>query len=162
MDSQKSVQNKPSEQTGQDEAAIRAVIQNLQDSTARKDTKGVLECFADGNVMYLLNPPLENVTTDKSGSTEGLQAWFDSWKSNLKYFSREMNISCAGDVGFAYGLTYMAGERTNGEKTDLWFRETFGLRKIEGDWKITHQHQSVPMKMDGSQKAAIDLKPVSH
>jgi ketosteroid isomerase-like protein len=38
-------------------------------------------------------------------------------------------------------------------------RSTIGLRKIEGKWLVTHEHTSVPNYMDGSDKAAIDLKP---
>ena len=32
-------------------------------------------------------------------------------------------------------------------------------RKIRGDWRIVHQHESVPFYMDGSYRAAVDLKP---
>ena len=42
---------------------------------------------------------------------------------------------------------------------DLWFRATLGFRKIDRKWTITHEHSSVPFYMDGSFKAAIDLKP---
>ena len=34
-----------------------------------------------------------------------------------------------------------------------------GVADDGDDWKITHQHNSVPFMMDGSFKAAIDLKP---
>jgi PhnB protein len=32
-----------------------------------------------------------------------------------------------------------------------------GLRQIDGHWRITHEHESVPFKMDGSFQAAFDL-----
>jgi ketosteroid isomerase-like protein len=32
-------------------------------------------------------------------------------------------------------------------------------RKINGKWLIAHEHVSVPFYMDGSYKAAIDLRP---
>ena len=38
-------------------------------------------------------------------------------------------------------------------------RQTTCLKKIDGAWKITHDHTSVPFYMDGSYKAAVDLKP---
>jgi ketosteroid isomerase-like protein len=47
----------------------------------------------------------------------------------------------------------------DGEKVDMWLRETLCFRKIDGKWKITHEHESVPFYMDGSFKAAVDLKP---
>jgi PhnB protein len=53
----------------------------------------------------------------------------------------------------------MHGTKTDGAKGDLWFRHTFGFQRIKGEWKIAHEHESVPFYMDGSFKAAIDLKP---
>lgn len=53
----------------------------------------------------------------------------------------------------------ISGQRTNSEDTDIWVRETIGLRKIDGRWLITHEHESVPFYMDGSNRAAVDLKP---
>jgi SnoaL-like domain len=40
-------------------------------------------------------------------------------------------------------------------------RQTLSFRKIDGEWKIAHEHASVPFYMDGSFRAAIDLKPCS-
>jgi ketosteroid isomerase-like protein len=41
----------------------------------------------------------------------------------------------------------------------MWFRITFGLRRAEGCWQITHLHESVPFTMDQTLKAAIGLQP---
>jgi hypothetical protein len=51
------------------------------------------------------------------------------------------------------------GTNTAGGKDDLWFRHTLGFRKIDEQRKIVHEHESVPFYMDGSFKAAVDLKP---
>jgi hypothetical protein len=48
--------------------------------------------------------------------------------------------------------------RTSGE-TDVWVRVTACRRKINGKGLITHEHVSVPFYMDGSYRAAVDLKP---
>jgi hypothetical protein len=32
-------------------------------------------------------------------------------------------------------------------------------QKIGGQWKIAHEHESVPSHKDGSYKAAVDLTP---
>jgi ketosteroid isomerase-like protein len=53
----------------------------------------------------------------------------------------------------------MKATTANDAKVDLWFRQTLGLLKIDGAWKIAHEHSSVPFYMDGSFKAAVDLKP---
>jgi ketosteroid isomerase-like protein len=42
---------------------------------------------------------------------------------------------------------------------ELWFRSTVCFRQQDGDWRITHVHDSTPFYMDGSMSAALDLKP---
>jgi ketosteroid isomerase-like protein len=44
-------------------------------------------------------------------------------------------------------------------RDEHWFRQTLCFRKINGAWTIVHEHESVPFYMDGSFRAAIDLKP---
>jgi ketosteroid isomerase-like protein len=41
----------------------------------------------------------------------------------------------------------------------MWIRSTLGLKKIDDGWQITHEHNSVPFSMDGSERAALDLRP---
>ena len=72
---------------------------------------------------------------------------------------RDLNVSSAEDVAFCTSLNHMTGTKTDGEPVDLWFRATYGLRKIDGRWVIVHEHESVPFYMDGSYRAAVDLRP---
>jgi len=44
------------------------------------------------------------------------------------------------------------------EKTDVWVRATVCFRKIDGQWKVTHEHISVPFDME-TFKASVHLKP---
>jgi PhnB protein len=53
----------------------------------------------------------------------------------------------------------LAGTWIPKRSTDVWVRATDCCRKIDDKWKIVHEHQSVPFYMDGSYRAAVDLKP---
>ena len=53
----------------------------------------------------------------------------------------------------------LSGRKKSGESVDMWFRATATMAKENGDWKITHVHNSVPFAMDGSDKAELGLKP---
>ena len=70
----------------------------------------------------------------------------------------ELNVTASESVAFCHALVHLTGSRIDGSQSDVWFRDTLGLRKAGGVWKIAHGHESVPMQMDGSFRAA-NFKP---
>lgn len=135
--------------------AIEAVIKDWSQAISDKDARRTLSHLTDDIVEYTLAPPLQYSGKD----AEGIQSWFDTWIGPIGNDTREVDITSSEDVAFARCLVRMTGTKTTGEKADLWFRQTLGLVKQEGVWKIAHTHGSVPFYMDGSFKAAIDLTP---
>jgi ketosteroid isomerase-like protein len=138
----------------QSETAIKQAIAARNAALGARDVAGVVASGAAGLVSYSLAPPLE----DTSGKA-GLKAWFDTWDGPFGYEMRDLKIVAGDEIAFAHGLAHMTGRKTNGEQVDLWFRQSVGLKKLHGAWKIVHEHDSVPFYMDGGLKAAIDLKP---
>jgi hypothetical protein len=41
----------------------------------------------------------------------------------------------------------------------VWVRATVCYRKMNDTWVVVHEHASVPLYMDGSDRAAVDLSP---
>ena len=138
-----------------EEGRIRAVIDDWADALRNKDAPRVMSHGTDGMVHFSLAPPL--VSREYEGT--GLQDWFDTWQGSIGYEFRDLEITAGDDVAFCHCLNRLTGTSKSGEKTDVWFRHTLGFRKVDGQWKIAHAHESVPFYMDGSYKAAIDLKP---
>jgi PhnB protein len=106
-------------------------------------------------VGFLLAPPLQAVMA----LGQNLEEWFATWTGEIGYEIRDLKIVSDGEVAYAHSLNHMTGTKTDGAAVDLWFRETLGLRKIDGRWRIAHEHESVPFAMDGSFKAEVHLKP---
>ena len=140
-----------------EQARIRAVIDDWADAMRAKDTGRVVARQADGFVNYSLAPPLVAPTAD----TAGLSAWFATWRGGLGYAFRDLEVVVGGDAAFAHGLVHLSGIKVDGARNEVWFRQTLGLRRIGGEWKIAHQHESVPFYMDGSYRAAVDLAPAA-
>jgi len=111
--------------------------------------------YAPDSVTFDLAPPLVSTAMN----AEGLQAWFSTWGGPLGYEIRDLNITAGDDVAFCHCLGRLSGTKIHGEKADVWFRLTLCFRKVGDEWKIAHQHESVPFYMDGSFRAAVDLKP---
>ena len=143
---------------GEDEVKIRAVIENWAEALRTKDAKRLVSNYAEYNVMFVLSPPLQ-YTRDNAPGIKGVEEWFATFRGPLGYEIRDLHITAVDGVAFCHSLNRLSGVKSSGEKTELWFRETLCLRKVDGNWKIAHQHESVPFYMNGSNKAAIDLKP---
>jgi len=85
--------------------------------------------------------------------------WFQTFQGSIGCEIHDLSITASDDVAFCHSLNRISGTRTGGDKTDVWVRATIGCRRFDGMWLISHEHASVPFYMDGSDRAAIDLKP---
>jgi ketosteroid isomerase-like protein len=148
----------PKQTIKNEEAAIRAVIDNWASAMRAKNADSVVSQYAADSVKFILAPPLQYAKSHPFDN-KALQEWFSSFEGPLEYEYRDLEIIAGSDVAFCHSLNRMVATTITGEKVDLWFRETLGFRKIGDKWRITHEHSSVPFYMDGSLKAAVDLKP---
>ncbi|CAN7641997.1 nuclear transport factor 2 family protein [Phyllobacterium sp. LjRoot231] len=138
-----------------EKAAIAAVIEDWSKAISNKKAARALSYLTNDVVQFTLAPPLQY----QGKGAEDLQAWFDTWEGPIGAEARDVEIIAGGDVAFVRSLVRMTGKKADGEEPDLWFRQTLGLIKQNDTWKIAHEHASVPFYMDGSFKAALDLKP---
>jgi PhnB protein len=142
------------ETPGQD-AEIKAVIDAWAQAIRAKDAAGVVAHQAADFVQFDLAPPLQTVGKDP----QGLRDWFATWQGHIGYEIVDQHMTVGDELAFTYSLVHLTGNHSDGSDSDVWFRNTLCLRKIDNAWKIAHGHESVPMYMDGSLKAAVDLKP---
>ncbi|MGF7151188.1 ketosteroid isomerase-like protein [Sphingomonas zeicaulis] len=63
------------------------------------------------------------------------------------------------NLAVVFGLSRMRGDKKGQGPLDAWNRRTIVLRRDDGAWHIVHEHKSCPMEMDGSGRAATDLRP---
>lgn len=138
-----------------DEAGIRNLIDQRAKALYAKDAKAVVSLFTPDYVPFTLAPPLVSTMT---GAKE-YDSWFATWQGPIGTEVRDLDIDVSGDLGISHSLNLMRGRSASGHDIELWYRQTLSFRKVDGAWKIAHDHSSVPFHMDGSFRAAIDLKP---
>jgi uncharacterized protein (TIGR02246 family) len=125
-----------------DEAAIRELVKDWARAVRAKDLKGILANHSREILMFDLPPPLESKGIDAYRKTWDL---FYSWADDPVVFDfNEMDIVAGNDVAYVAALMRCSGTETNGERTNLEFRLTIGLRKVDGQWIVTHEHHSIP------------------
>jgi ketosteroid isomerase-like protein len=138
-----------------EKAAIQAVLDAVKQGLNERNPTAVVAQFTPDAVLFDLAPPLSHGVDKK-----GLAAWFDTWQGPVDQHAPDLKIVVSGVLAICHGLTRMsATTKAGGEQAQWWQRSTICLSKINGTWKIIHEHTSVPFHMDGSFRAAIDLQP---
>jgi sulfate adenylyltransferase large subunit/uncharacterized protein (TIGR02246 family) len=128
--------------TSADDAAIHAAIEERVRAVRTKDLDGLMSAYATDVVAFDLVGP---IATGSSAVRKRVIEWFSSFKTPIECEVRDVSLVVAGDVAFDHHLTHVRGTSNAGQTIDMWFRETVGYRKVDGRWKVTHQHSSVPL-----------------
>jgi ketosteroid isomerase-like protein len=141
-----------------DEAGIRALIDERSAAMRDKDAARAMATLARDVVAFELAPPLA-LGPEAARDEAGLAAWLSGWEGPVGIEIRDLHVETGGDIGWSRSLNRLHGTMTGGREVDMWMRSTLAFRREDGAWKIVHGHSSVPFRMDGSYRAATDLKP---
>src|SRR5262249_1500457 len=121
-----------SSEKSKNEREIRALIENWAEAVRAKDLDRILASHSPDILMFDVPPPLQSKGIEAYKKTWDL---FFSWAKDLGVFDVvELDITAGDDVAFAAALMRGAGTEANGDKTELDFRLTVGLRKSGGRW----------------------------
>lgn len=142
-----------------EEAPITTLIDTYASALRSKNAALTIALHTDDVVLFVMAPPLQLKGAAAAERKLNLEKWFSSFSGDIGYTVTDLDIVTGEDVAYCHSLNHMSGTKAAGDKVDLWFRNSMGFRKVLGEWKIAHEHQSVPFYMDGSVKAAVDLKP---
>ena len=138
-----------------DMADIRRILDQRTQALRAKDAAGLVAHYGEDLLTYDLAPPLATRGVDRPA----LEKWLAGWEGPVATETRDLMIEVGGDIAYSTSLNRMQAVSRSGTPMDLWVRTTLGFRKVEGRWRIAHEHVSVPFYMDGSERAALDLKP---
>jgi len=124
------------------EAAIRELVESWARAVRVKDLDGILANHSTDMLMFDVPPPLQSKGIEAYKKTWEL---FFSWSNDPVVFDiKDMDIIAGSDVAFVAALMRCAGTEKNGERIELEFRLTIGLRRIGDQWMVLHEHHSIP------------------
>lgn len=141
-----------------DKAGIRALIEERTAAMRDRDATRAMATLAVDVVAFELAPPLA-LGPEAARDEAGLAAWLSAWEGPVGIEIRDLHIELGGNVGWCRSLNRLHGALRDGREVDMWMRSTLAFRREDGAWKIAHGHSSLPILMDGSYRAATDLKP---
>ena len=123
------------------EEQIRQLIENWAAAVRRKDIDNILADHSDDFIMFDVPPPFQSV---------GIQAYKKTWDTFFKYTKQGVfdiqELKIFADNNIAFCIATMKCEDSTGGKgfEPLDFRLTIGLRKVNNQWIIIHEHHSIP------------------
>ncbi len=120
---------------------IEQLITNWAAAVRKKDIAKILAHHSPDIVMYDVPEPFESV---------GIASYRKTWDIFFKYTKPgefdilEIRIFADEQVGFAFAKMQCADKSHSADYLPLDFRLTVGLKKMDGQWTIVHEHHSVP------------------
>jgi ketosteroid isomerase-like protein len=126
-----------------EEAQIKSLLEAWADAVRRHDIAAILAHHEPDMLMFDLPPPLQ---------CKGIKAYEETWglffpchKPGTAFDIEELSVTAGQDVAFAAAIMRCStNSSSNPGKEGFLFRLTVGLRKVDGAWRIVHEHHSEP------------------
>jgi ketosteroid isomerase-like protein len=121
---------------------IQALIERWARAVREENRAGIRADHDSEMLMFDVPPPFLSRRLDAYMAT-----WetFLSWSEKPVAFDfHDVKITAGRDLAFATATGRCAGVDPNGKREELEFRLTMCLRKIDGRWRVVHEHHSLP------------------
>ncbi len=139
-----------------EEAELRAMFAEWYRASTAKDIERTMAPIAHDCLSYEHQSPLQYRGADSI--RESCQKGFDAAVGELHWDVPDLQVMVRGDLAVTWGLNRMRVTPPGGAPKESWSRGTRVFRKIDGRWKMIHQHVSFPFD-PASGRADTALSP---
>ena len=126
------------------DSAVRERIEAVARAIREKNVDALMTNYAHDVVVYDVYPPLDVRGADEY--RRNFERWFSKVRGNIDYEMRGLHVTTAGRHAFCHCLTHVTATTQAGSLMDYWVRVTNELELRDGEWRITHEHVSMPAK----------------
>lgn len=125
-----------------DERQIRTILEAFARNTRQDNQDAILANHTADLLIYDVLPPM------KYESAVAYRASWHEWQPETTgagiFEFQDLAITAGSDVAFAHAFIRCGGTTPPGKAFEDIVRATFCLKKIDGSWKVAHQHVSKP------------------
>ena len=125
-----------------DETEILALIERWAHAVRNEDRATIREAHDADMLMFDVPPPFLSRGLD--GYMATWETFFSTAEKPVAFHFHDIEITAGEDVAFATAVGNCVYFDPKGHRQPLQFRLTMGLRKIDGRWRVMHEHHSVP------------------
>ena len=126
------------------EAVLRQRIEDLAQAIRDKNLDHLMTFYAADVTAFDLRPPLEVRGTD--AYRYNFEQWFASFEGPIGFEHHALRIAAGEANAFCHYLALVTGSRPDGRTSGYWVRGTTCFERHEGEWLVTHEHISTPMR----------------
>jgi uncharacterized protein (TIGR02246 family) len=126
---------------GNDEVRIRELIEEWRSAVLAKNADALIRHYASDVVVFDVVPPASFSGSDQY--RDNWQRWFDSMKGPIAFEMNDVQVTASDDIAYAHSVNRVV---IGGQENVV--RATVCFRRIDGDWRVVHEHASVPLMMD--------------
>jgi uncharacterized protein (TIGR02246 family) len=138
------------------EAEIRELLDDWVRAARSQDLDAIVSHYAPDIVSFDAIVALQFKGVD--AYRKHWEACFSMCPGEMTFEIHGLNIVADRDVAYSHCLCRCGATDESGEEKTSWMRGTTCYRRIDGRWKIVHEHFSAPFDPT-SGKALFDLKP---
>lgn len=121
---------------------ILALIERWTAAVRSENRDAIRQDHDADMLMFDVPPPFLSRGLDAYMATWEL--FFSSVEKPIAFDFHDIEITAGEDVAFATATGNCVNIDSKGNREPLQFRLTMGLRKIEGQWRVMHEHHSLP------------------
>jgi ketosteroid isomerase-like protein len=127
--------------SNENEIQVRQLVENWALAVRNKDMENILAHHSNDIVMFDVPKPFQSV---------GIEAYRKTWELFFQYTKpgvfefQQLDIFADSNIAFCIATVKCADKSNSEEYIDLDFRLTIGLKKINNQWIIIHEHHSIP------------------
>src|ERR1700760_1619932 len=123
------------------ETQVRQIIEDWAKAVREQDMEKILAHHSEDMVMFDVPEPFQSI---------GIDAYRKTWDVFFKYTRpgvfdiQHLQVTADENVAFCIATMKCSDKSAGGDYVPLDFRLTTGLKKIDGQWIIIHEHHSIP------------------
>ena len=129
-------------QSTPDQSAISDLIERWSKGVRDQDRAAIRQDHDADILMFDVPPPFQSRGIDEYMAT--WDTFFSFAEQPVRFDFTNIEITAGPEVAFATAVGHCVTIGRDGRREPLDFRLTMGLRKIDGRWRVLHEHHSLP------------------
>lgn len=135
---------------------IEALMNEWTEALQQKDAELMAHYYSEDAKVY----DLGSQTTSKAAYKELWSNCFPYFDDNIAVERKGITIHASEDMAFVYGYSRVLGAKTDDPAAKAWCRMTVCYQKVKDQWRVIHEHISMPIDFENNQPALIMDAPV--